>query len=271
MRPRTLRRAQARLGTFVEIEADACGDAAAIDAAFAAIARVEREMSFHDPASALSRLNRAAWQGPQPVSPWLERVLRTGRRLHRDSGGVFDPSVAGHLVAAGLLPAPDGPEPDPRACFGDVLIEPGRVRFLRRLWLDLGGIAKGFAVDAAVLTLRRLGLRAGIVNAGGDLRVFGPEPRTIHRRDADDPGRGVPIGRLASGACATSGGDFSAGAADLWPVFAPCGARLTRRGSVTVIAPRCILADGLTKVAALMPAKEAARVLDRYGARLVAP
>ncbi len=269
---RTLRRAQPRLGTYVEVEAAAPADeaGAAIEAAFAGIARVEAEMSFHDPASALSRLNREAWAGPQPVSPWLERVLRAAQALHRDSGGTFDPSVAGHLVAAGLLPPPVGPVPDPAARFDDVVIEPGRVRFRRRLWLDLGGIAKGFAVDVAVLTLRRLGIRTGLVNAGGDLRVFGPEPRTIHRRAADDPGRLEPIGQLASGACATSAGTVSAEGAAPWPVFRAGGARLTRDGSVTVIAPRCLLADGLTKIAALMPAHEAAPILNRYGARRVA-
>ena len=57
------------------------------------------------------------------------------------------------------------------------------MRYAKRLWLDLGGIAKGYAVDEAVRVLQRQGLRAGIVNAGGDLRCFGSVETVAKRAD----------------------------------------------------------------------------------------
>src|SRR6185437_14298893 len=91
-----VRRARPLLGTFVEIAVDGwCADSAhcAIDAAFAAIEEVQRRMSFHDPASTLSRLNREAAQRAVPVDAWTFAVLRAAARVHRVSGGAFDVTV----------------------------------------------------------------------------------------------------------------------------------------------------------------------------------
>src|SRR5581483_5100056 len=67
-----------------------------------------------------------------------------------------------------------------------------RVRFRStEVMIDVGGIAKGFAVDRAVAALRDFGIPGGMVNAGGDLRAFGVEPRAVHVRDPRDPGRSV--------------------------------------------------------------------------------
>lgn len=270
-----IRRIRPALGTYVEITAEVQPAAplakAAVDAAFLAVERVTREMSFHDPTSGLSRLNRSAHREEQAVSPWLMRVLRTARELHRLSGGVFDPAVGARLVRAGLLPEPEGaPAPDLDASYADVLLlGDDRVRFSRPLWLDLGGIAKGFAVDVAVLTLRRFGVRQACVNAGGDLRVFGPEPQPILRRQPGQPSSAVEIGRLSNGACATSAGYFATGGAGDWAIVHPGGGHVQRDESVTVIAPRCLWADALTKVAALMPAAECVPLIRHFHAHLV--
>src|SRR5258708_22076766 len=78
-----------------------------------------------------------------------------------------------------------------------------RVAFDTPLALDLGGIAKGFAVDRAVAVLRRHGIRAAVVNAGGDLRAIGPAV-PIHLRDPVDPSVVRFAGMLQDGAIATS-------------------------------------------------------------------
>ena len=67
--------------------------------------------------------------------------------------------------------------------------------------LDLGGIAKGFAVDQAIHALRRGGCTEAIVNAGGDLRRFGREPHPIYLRRSTGP---VQVAELRCGAVATS-------------------------------------------------------------------
>ena len=88
--------------------------------------------------------------------------------------------MAPALVARGHLPRPaKAPEPDGAASWRDIRLLPeNRIRFRRPLWIDLGGIAKGHAVDRAVEEALRFAPFQVSVNAGGDLRVAGPQPRT---------------------------------------------------------------------------------------------
>lgn len=251
-----VQRARPLLGTVVAIRAQGFGDLeAAIDAAFAASGMVQRAMSFHDAGSELSRLNRSAVREPQPVSAVTWRVLSASLALARVSEGRFDPTIAARLVHSGHLPAPiDAPEPDAAASWRDVDLLPGRhVRFGRPLWLDFGGIAKGYAIDRAVAVLREHGVRSGIVNAGGDLRAFGEAEEAIQVRDLRDPRVARLLLQLRDGAVATSAGYFSANAAGSALVDPRNGARLGQDVSVSVCAPRAIWADALTKVALADP------------------
>src|SRR6266700_958804 len=93
----SVRRARPLLGTFVEIEAaGAAGSTtdAAVSAAFEAVARVHRLMSFHEPASDISRLNREAGLRPTRVDNWTFEVLQAAVEMHRCSNGVFDVTTA---------------------------------------------------------------------------------------------------------------------------------------------------------------------------------
>ena len=104
-----VRRARPLLGTFVEIEVAGSaksGVNAAIDAAFEAVASVHRLMSFHEPDSDVSRLNREASVRPVSVHAWTYRVLEAAVEMHRRSNGMFDIAVAPTLQAMGLLPGP---------------------------------------------------------------------------------------------------------------------------------------------------------------------
>src|SRR5437660_7414174 len=106
--PDSLKRARPLLGTFVEIAASGAESTdleAAVEAAFAAVARVHRLMSFHDPESDVSRLNREAKAGVVAVDPWTFEVLAIAQDLHRRSGGAFEIAVAPMLQDLGLLPA----------------------------------------------------------------------------------------------------------------------------------------------------------------------
>lgn len=244
-------RARPLLGTLVGIRIAGAADAdAAFDVAFARVAAVHRAMSFHDADSELSRLNRYAVQLPQPVGAPLWRVLRASLALARASDGRFDPTIAARLVQSRHLPAPaNAPVPDPRANWRDVTLLPGmRVRFNKPLWLDFGGIAKGYAVDLAVAALRAQGVRAGLVNAGGDLRVFGDTQQTIRVRDPRDPVATLPLLQLRDGAVATSSGYFSTAAGGTALLDARNGTHVGEGVSVSVCAPRALWADALTKI-----------------------
>jgi thiamine biosynthesis lipoprotein len=139
------------------------------------------------------------------------------------------------------------------------------------LLIDLGGIAKGFAVDRAVDALRRHGATAGTVNAGGDLRIFGSagEPVLVRRPDAS--GCFLPLTVLHDSALATSAPYFAArriGGHLCAPVIDPRNGRPSRQSiSVTVQARTCLLADALCKAVWLAGASGAVQILRRHRAR----
>ncbi len=268
MRPAfvSARRARPQLGTFVEITAGGATPSAvhaAIDAAFDGVADVHRLMSFHDPGSDLSRINRDAATRPVTVHPWTLAVLRAALELHDASGGIFDVTVAPVLQGLGRLPGQAEarvPHPHLDAGPGIEVLAARRVRFRHPgVAVDLGGIAKGFAVDRALDILRKRGMTRGLVNAGGDLAAFGRPGECISIRDPRQRGASLGCVRVEDTALASSGGGEAV-------VVDP------RRGEpaggvlgATVTAQSCLLADALTKVV-MVAGEGAGPLLARYGA-----
>jgi thiamine biosynthesis lipoprotein len=254
--PLEFRRARPLLGTLVEISArgdDAARMAEAVEAAFSTVATVHRLMSFQDRASDVTRLNRCAARTPVRVHLWTYAVLEEAQRVAEASRGLFDVSVAAVLVRRGLQQAARGtPVPHRSASFRDIRLLPGfRVRFSRPLLLDLGGIAKGFAVDRAIDCLRRAGMPSGVVNAGGDLRCFGPLAQRVHVRDPGCPERLLPLAELCDGAVATSAAYASRsmrGGRAVCGLVHPGRPGFVPAASASVAARRCITADAWTKV-----------------------
>lgn len=252
-----IERAQPWLGTRVAIRvraADAIGAHRAIDAAFAEIALLHRRLSFHDPASLLSRLNREAAYRPVTVDPDTARLLRRAVAVAAWSNGAFDPTVGGRLVAAGVLPRPPGaPAPRADASWRDIRVAAdGVVRFRRPLWCDLGGIAKGHAVDRAVARLRALGIRSGCVDAGGDVRVFGRDERYVGLSLDRDGQRALWL-RNAAVAGSSSIAELCVGQRSGRVIDGRRDRTLAAGLEVAVIAPRAWLADTLTKWVLGMP------------------
>jgi thiamine biosynthesis lipoprotein len=270
-----VRRARPALGTIVDIRASGAPARtidAGIAAAFAAIDQVQRLMSFHETGSDLWRLNRHASQEPVAVHPWTWRVVTVAKLLWEHTGGLFDCAVAPALVAAEFLPRHrEFQDASPSAHMGDVqLPATNAVRFARPLLLDLGGIAKGFAVDRAVEALRASGVPRGTVNAGGDLRLFGEQSEPIHVRNPGNPGELLSLGNFADIAVATSAAYFAgreAGGRRVTPIVNPGDGQLAgSRRSVTVIAAECVFADALTKPV-LLSDSATPEFLERFSAR----
>ncbi len=269
------RRIRPLLGTYVYVDVEAVSPqaaAAAIEAAFKVVADIHRAMSFHSADSDLASLHRTAHLAPTPVSAHTRTVLGHALALSEASNGVFDPTIAPRLVRHGVLPTPAGPNPGHCGSWQDIqLHESGQVSFDRPLWLDLGGIAKGYAVDCAVEAMQALGALRGSVNAGGDLRSFGtnPEGFPVAVRNPANPAEQIPLGRIQNQAIATSGDYFlgrSSGANWLSPIVDPSrGTRPAHFRSVTVVAAKCVLADGLTKIVSLL-GRESQTLLERFGA-----
>ena len=277
-----VRRARPLLGTFVDITAKGADETnlhRAIDRAFATIQRVDRLMSFHDPGSDVSRINRDGFPNGVIVHAWTWRVLKCAQEFSRKSDGVFDITIGRQLVKWNYLPKP-GKRFGSGGNWRDIVLDKKcNVRFRRRLIVDLGGIAKGFAVDRAIETLKDNGVVAGIVNAGGDLRVFGSTSQLIHLRHPAQPTRIAGAVRLREGGMATSGvyferrkyrGKYVAPLLD--GSTGQCGRQLN---SVSVAAAECMVADALTKIVFTLREKAAgllahchadALLLDRDGA-----
>lgn len=225
----------------MEIEASGAHDEeglhAAVDQAFARIERVHQLMSYQSADSDLSRLNRQALHGAHRVDAHTYRVCVAALDFARLSAGAFDPTVA----------TPGGGDwRDVELCGDD------RIRFHRPLRLDLGGIAKGYAVDLAVDHLRRLHTEQVLVNAGGDLRVAGSLPQTVHLRHPAAPLQAAHALALQNSALATSAAYFSRWRCPTGEASALIDPRSGQayRGmrSVSVRAERCMSADALTKV-----------------------
>ncbi|MCX6854972.1 MAG: FAD:protein FMN transferase, partial [Verrucomicrobia bacterium] len=169
--------------------------------------------------------------------------------------------VAPRLIRSGLLPrhSPVSSLVEAGRWEDIMLLGSSMVAFQQPLQIDLGGIAKGFAVDKAVDYLSTLGLTGAIVNAGGDMRVLGSMDSRVAIRDPRDPHRaGVPALMLRP-ALATSAAYFvkqRSGLSKATAIIHPrTGKPMKSNVSVSVFSRTCIEADALTKAVLLAPQK----------------
>jgi thiamine biosynthesis lipoprotein len=253
----------------------------AAEAAFARIHELGTLLSDYDPQSELRRLGNAAAEGkPVPVSEDLWRVLWQAQILSRRSEGAFDVTV-GPVVRLWRrarrrheLPPPDQLQ-SARELVGYQLIRLDArhhgVELLKpEMRLDLGGIAKGYAIDEALAVLQGRGIKRALVDAGGDIALGDPPPGKpgwrigIARLEADGPPTRILL--LANTAIATSG--------DTWQYVEVGGRRyshivdprtglgLTDHSSVTVVAPQGILADGLASAVSVLGPEKGLKLIE---------
>jgi thiamine biosynthesis lipoprotein len=250
--PVRLRRMRVLMGTWVVIEAHAaCPESAraGIEAAFAAVADVALRLHPQHPESDLRRINCAAPGAPVRIGSGTREVLRFAQHLHARSAGLFDPCLP---LRPGRL--------------ADLQITAVAAICHAPLELDCGGIAKGFAVDCAVAALRAAGCHAGLVNAGGDLRVFGAARETILLRA---PGARYQALELAQAALAVSDRDAPHAPSGHRGYYVRSGAAGARRYAA-VRARTAMSADALTKCVLLCPAAHAQGLLDEFDAEELA-
>ncbi len=188
----------------------------ALEQAEAALRAVEARMSTHLERSELGRLNRAPVGESVPLSPDTLTVLVAAQRFHLASAGAFDVTCRPLLerwraaARAGRLPTADELAAARAASRWELLelLPAGARRLGPGVEVDLGGIAKGWGIDAAVAALETSGCAGGLVEVGGDLRVWGARPEggawPVALRD---PFAAREMGSLAlaSGAVCTSG------------------------------------------------------------------
>lgn len=152
---------------------------AGIGRAFQAIDSIDTKASRQKPMSELNRCNRSAGKNWFPLSGQLYRIIHRGILIAASSGGAFDPTIAPILDLWGFgdeNPRKPGDgeieERLPLVGYQQVFLDSPRVKFAASgMALDLGGIAKGSAIDAAYHQLMRAGFRDFMVDAGGDLAL----------------------------------------------------------------------------------------------------
>lgn len=192
------------------------GVAEATALAFAEMTRLARQMSRHDPASALSRLNQAAGGAEVTLPAELLAVLATAQHLHERTGGAFDARVGRLTWGAGGTP--DGAVPDvgtvnaaraDLARAGGLQLRPGRARLERTgLQIDLGGVAKLPILAAGLRVMSGLGVRGVLIDGGGDVLASARpdgQPWRVGLRDPLAPHRLLGVLPLREGVVASSG------------------------------------------------------------------
>jgi thiamine biosynthesis lipoprotein len=250
-------------------------------AAFARIAALDSIMSDYRRDSELMRLCDGAGGPPARVSPDLFLVLRRAQEVARQSGGAFDVTV-GPLVALWRKARKTAVLPDPAEIErARLLVGWEKVRLdegartvqliVRGMKLDLGGIGKGYAADAAQRVLKEHGISRALVEMGGDIVVSGPPPGT-EGWTVRVPNAGTDQGsadlRFADRALSTSGDTEQfvviGGRRYSHLVDPRTGQALTNRVQVTLTAPDGLTSDPLTKALSILGEEDRSKLLAAY-------
>ena len=201
-------------------------DAAQAERALAAVLRefdrLHRAFHAWEP-SELTALNAAIERGEQgvAVSPELAAMLADAQRIAALGDGLFEPAL-GRLIALWGFHTdtfrPTLPQPDAVAALlaqppriADLVIEGGRVSSPNRLLqLDLGGYAKGYALDRAAAILRTEGVENALINIGGNVMALGGKGEQPWRVGIQHPREPAPLASLPlyDGEAVGTSGDY---------------------------------------------------------------
>ncbi len=283
------------MGTFARIIAVAPNEAVAqksIDAGFSRQKRVEELMSVYIPESELNRVNAKAHQHPVRVHPMTFEVIERAVEWSRKSNGAFDVTI-GPLVElwrnAGDANQPPSAEQlaeaRTRIGYDKLILDANQltVQFTAPgMKLDLGGIAKGYAIDQSVKAMRSAGASAGMVDIGGDISCFGSpaEGRKHWRIGLQDPSRAdlnmaesanllvLQFATPSNDAIAvTTSGNYQRftvieGRRHSHIIDSESGQSSDALASVTIIAPDATAADALATAVSVLGAEEGLRLIE---------
>ncbi len=230
----------------------------ALSVAESVLRSIELEVSSWLEGSRVTRFNRAAVGDEIPLSATSYAILHDALEAHQTTGGTFDVTIRPLILlwreaaSAGVLPG-DAALNRARQQSSWDQIDLTRERIFKLssgVEIDLGGIAKGYAIDRAVEAMQSAGAVGGLVDVGGDLRVFGQPPDGIAWRVVvQDPSGSGALEHLAllTGAVCTSG-DYSRffvidGERYSHIIDPRTGHPATAALSVSVIAPTALEAD----------------------------
>jgi thiamine biosynthesis lipoprotein len=270
------------MGTRITVELWSDDDAkaqAAIDALLAEMRHIDESMSTYKPTSEVSQVNAKAADGPMPISKELFDLLVTAKDYSRLTDGAFDITYAsvGYLYDFRKRVRPSEAQIDkalPAINYEHVLLDPEHqtVRFSQKgVRIDLGGIAKGYAVDRGIDVLKSFGITRAYVSAGGDSRIIGDrfgKPWIVGVRDPrKGPGEVLLRIPLVDAAISTSGDYerfFDEDGVRYHHIIDPhTGHSASKVRSATVIGPYATRTDGLSKTAFVLGPEKALEIYNR--------
>jgi thiamine biosynthesis lipoprotein len=251
-----------------------------IDAVMAEMRRIDSDMSTYKSDSEISRVNARAAQGPVKISKELFDLLTTALEYSRLTDGAFDITYAsvGFMYDFRARHHPDDKQIAaalPAVNYRHVLLDraTSSVRFSQAgVRIDLGGIAKGYAVDRGIAILQRAGIKHALVSAGGDSRIIGDrfgKPWIVGIRHPDHKDQIIARLPLVDTAISTSGDYeryFDENGVRYHHIIDPrTGHSASAVRSATVLAPTATRTDGLSKTAFVLGAEAAIKIYERLG------
>ncbi len=257
------RRCQPLLGTSVEISLGGSGSDTTLQKeagkAFQLIRSIQQMMGFHNPESDVSRLNQCAHIAPLRVHSWTWQVLRESLALSEETAGAFDITVTPRAVKSGFSPRHRSfTALEEAGAWRHIELLPDcQVCFHKPLQIDLGDIAKSFAVDKAIDFIATRGIPSASVTADGDCRVHGAQNTFLDQSDSAGPAHSRQPAVMLRPAVATIPASFvrkRLGVTRVSPVIHPhTGKPLGNNQSVSVFSRTCVEADALAKAVLLAP------------------
>lgn len=281
---RRFERTHATMGTefrFLVYAGNAKQATAALDAATRRLDALNASLSDYLADSEISRLSAASGRGDwRLLLRDVENVLTWGQRLAAQTGGAFDMTV-GPLTRLWRVSRRNGKLPTESRLSGALqatgfqfleLDEKRRRARLTRpgMRLDLGGIAKGYAVDETLKTLLHHGITTALADGGGDLRTLGSPPDAGGWRITleDLESSSTTVYQLSDLAMATSGDLYQSirlGDREFSHLIDPkTGLGLEYRRSVTVIAEDAMTADALASALSVLAIEESQALLATH-------
>lgn len=255
-----MRRNQPLLGTYVEIWIEELNEKNVqqnffyqeiCNVVFHEIKKVQDLMSIHAAESEISKLNRlskADKKFERKIHPWTYEVLLIAKKICEETDGLFDCGIGQYAKHQ------NSQKWDELGIRSIEFLDTHHIMIQGPIRFDLGGIAKGYAVDRGIEILKNFGIENASINAGGDMRVIGKNHHAVYLKESDFGNAYIYLGDLNDGAIATSSTRFG---------------RTTKKGgmsylinprtrkcieddlSYSIIAPTCVVADCLTKALAI--------------------
>ena len=241
--------------------------------------RIEQQMSRYIKTSELSVINRLAFKEEITVSASLFSVLNSAMNISKLSHGAFDISFASvgffYDFRKKLKPNEDAIQQNLDLFhYQNIVLDPIKqtIRYTKKgVLLDLGGIAKGYAVDQGIAILEKYGVTFAHLSAGGDMRLLGDKrgaPWIIGIKNPRDGSKQSIVLPLSDTSVSTSGDYerffFDESGERIHHILSPkTGKPVKGMMSVTILADDAITSDGLSTAVFVLGVKEGLSLINK--------